>query len=86
MNFLVMLGMMGLMLIFFHGRGHHRPSPEPNQGAVKPVTATQPSPEAPRTPSRSGEPGSTKSRPGPTGTPEAETTSPSTASSAAPTE
>ena len=86
MNILVMLGMMALALIFFHGRGHHQPSPEPNLHAVKPTVAPQPSPEAPGTLSRSGEPGSTKSRFDPTDTPEAETTSLPTASSAPPTE
>ena len=86
MNVLVMLGMMALALIFFHGRGHHQPSPEPNYRTAKPAVGSQPSPEAPGTLSRSGEPGSTKSRPEPTGTPEAETTSPPAASSAPPTE
>ena len=86
MNILVMLGMMALALIFFHGRGHHQPSPGPDHHAVKPAAAPQPSPEAPGTPSHSGESRSTKSRPDPTGTPEAETSSPPTASSTAPTE
>lgn len=29
MNLLVMGAMMALMMLFFHGRGHHGPTPEP---------------------------------------------------------
>ena len=72
MNFLLMLGMMGLMLIFFHGRGHHKSSGEPNHHAAKPAvapTAPTESTEGSRPPgeSRRHEP-----TPGPEGAPKAE--------------
>lgn len=46
MNLLVMGAMMALMMLFFHGRGHHGPTPEsepapasaaPAQPAARPV-------------------------------------------------
>ena len=51
MSVIVMIGMMGLMLLFFHGRGHHRPAPEPAHPATRPAvspTAPSGSPEAVR--------------------------------------
>lgn len=78
MNFLVMLGMMGLALIFFHGRGHHRPSPEPNHHATKPAGAPVPQPEAPGSSRQSGESHVTESIPDTKGTPVPVPASPST--------
>lgn len=48
MNFLLMLGMMGLMVIFFHGRGHHKPSSEPNHHATKPAGSRPAQPAPPK--------------------------------------
>lgn len=70
MNFLLMLGMMGLMLMFFHGRGHHKPSSEPNHHAAKPAGSRPAQPAAPK------EPNSPESSPDTAGSPEAESTPP----------
>ena len=35
MNFVLMGVMMAAMLLFFHGRGHHEPSPAPEHHATK---------------------------------------------------
>ncbi len=48
MNLLLMGAMMALMLVFFHGRGHHQPSPSPEHHTTTPREATAPpSPGAP---------------------------------------
>jgi len=78
MNFLLMLGMMGLMFIFFHGRGHHKSSGEPNHHAAKPAVAPTAPPEAPGASRRSSESPGAESKPDPAGTPKVEPTSPST--------
>lgn len=77
MNFLLMLGMMGLMLLVFHGRGHHKVSPEPNHHTAKPAVAPAP-PEPPGATHRSGESLGAKSQPDPAGDPKAEPTPPAT--------
>ena len=77
MNFLLMLGMMGLMLLVFHGRGHHKSSGEPNHHAAKPTVAPAP-PESPGAPRRTGEPHGAESKPDPAGTPKIEPAPPST--------
>ena len=76
MNFLVMLGMMGLMLIFFHGRGHHQPSPEPNHPAPKTAGTLAP-PEAPAASRPSGKVRGAESKPDPADIPEAAPVAPS---------
>lgn len=58
MNVVVMGLMMGLMILFFHGRGHHRPEP-------KPVPAQVPSGEERPSPGRDSR---TDSLPGPSQT------------------
>ena len=47
MNVIVMIGMMGLMLLIFHGRGHHRPSPEPVAHGTRPATSPAVPPGSP---------------------------------------
>ena len=78
MNFLLMLGIMGLMLVFFHGRGHHKSSGEPNHHAAKPSVALTAPPEAPGATRRSSESPRPESKPDPASTPKVEPTSPST--------
>lgn len=51
MNVIVVIGMMGLMLLLNHRRGHHRPAPGPAHPATQPVaspTAPSGSPESVR--------------------------------------
>ncbi len=60
MNVLLMLGMMALAMIFFHGRGHQQPSPEPNHRPARPAVASQPSPETLTAPRNLGGPPSTE--------------------------
>jgi hypothetical protein len=56
MNLLLMGAMMALMLVFFHGRGHHQPSPSPEHHTTTPREATAPpSPGAPGVSHQSGE-------------------------------
>jgi hypothetical protein len=53
MNFLLMAGVMVLMIVFFHGRGHHGPSREHSHHAAKEqgsvARPAEPAPE-PRSP------------------------------------
>ena len=39
MNVIVMIGMMGLMLLFFHGRGHHHPAAAPADPKTRPAVS-----------------------------------------------
>ncbi len=42
MNIVLMAAIMGLMALFFHGKGHHKPTPPPNHHATKPDEAAAP--------------------------------------------
>ena len=77
MNFLLMLGMMGLMLIFFHGRGHHQPSSGPTNHAVKSAGVPAPT-EAPAASRPSGVVRRAEPKPDPAGTPEGTPVPPAT--------
>lgn len=75
MNILLIGVMMGLMLVFSHGWGHHKPSPGPEHHATTPGGAAAPPAEAPGTSRRPREPNH-EPTPGPEGTREAEPTPP----------
>ena len=71
MNILLIGLMMGLMLVFSHGWGRHKPSPAPEHHMTKPEGATTPSAKAPGASRRPGEP-SREPTPAPKGAREAE--------------
>lgn len=73
MNILLIGVMMGLMLVFSHGWGHHKPSSAPEHHATKPEGATTPSAEAPGASRRPGE-SNREPTPDPKGNREAEPT------------
>lgn len=60
MNIVFMAVMMGLAIIFFHGQGHHNPSPETEHHASNPNEAKKPSPETAKPSHHAEEPSSEK--------------------------
>jgi len=46
MNIFLMVVMMGVSMVFFHGQGHHKPSPESKQHEARPEGASAPSSDA----------------------------------------
>lgn len=82
MNFLLMIGMMGLAMIFFHGRGHHPPPSDSGQLSVRPSVEPAPLPDDRGAPKGSDEPSRVPVDRGAKKTREVEPTPPPTAESA----
>ncbi len=76
MNVIVMLGMMGLMLLIFHGRGHHQPSPKPTQHANETAASPYAPPDSTEAARPLVEPRAPETRDEPGGSPEGQPTPP----------